>query len=389
MGKVVELRRRYGGSSIPFKRVEYIGTNGWVAFNTGYVPNGENIRIKAKFLFRGYLDATEYISWYWAYTSEEKSAYRIIKSGGVETKVWWDNGHIGSSSKAGTDYNVTHGGLYDIESNGNSMTINGVIKIRSMQLAANTGSLNVMSSLFSGRCYYFKVYDNDILRVDLVPVTDKGIGCFYDTVSRSLILPIGVGDTFTDEGIKDSLPDGYTAIEYIERGKNNAYINTGYTLDFSEKVEMKMNILEWGGSYSTIFGNYSNEDSNCTRAIRDGNNNNGLLVGYNRKAGGGMITVPMVLGQPFVLSLSDSKYIFNGVSYTPSQRKGYDYNGSLKLFSGTNTRGRIYYLKIGDKRHFVPCISPRGNVGLFELKEGIFYRGNNSTNFIAGPVINN
>ena len=384
---MINRRRVCGGKSLPYPLADYVGTNGWVYFDTGYVPTGANIRIKTRFFYRWYVDNTSWVNWYGAYTGESVETYRIIRNGSSNTQVSYCNGSEANTSGQRL-FNINYGETYDIDANKNHITINGVIKNDGAHSnTVNTGTLKIFSSPFSGRCYYMQIYDNDILVVDLVPVVYNNVGCFYDKVRKLLITPIGKGTTFTDEGEKVTLPAGYTQVEYIERGANNAYIDTRYVLDFSETIELKMSVISWTNAYVKIFGNYSDENSNCTRVTRDNVNNNNLLVEYNRKAGGGLIRVPMTLGQPFVLSLSNSEYVMDGVSYTPSGVTGNAYNSTLKILEDANIKARIYYVKIGNKRDFIPCISPNGYAGLFDLKEGLFYRGNTNNDFTAGPVV--
>ena len=46
----------------------------------------------------------------------------------------------------------------------------------------------------SGRIYYLKIYDNDILVLDLIPVVDKnGVACMFDRVSGTYFYNAGTG----------------------------------------------------------------------------------------------------------------------------------------------------------------------------------------------------
>lgn len=54
--------------------------------------------------------------------------------------------------------------------------------------------------------------------------------------------------------------------------------------------------------------------------------------------------------------------------------------------------GRLYYFKIYESdnliRNFIPCISPTGEVGLYDTVGNQFYKSPNGTKFVAGPLAN-
>ena len=56
----------------------------------------------------------------------------------------------------------------------------------------NTG---VFGYKFKGRIYGFKIYENDILAMDLIPVLDSNkVPCFYDKISNELLYNKGTGE---------------------------------------------------------------------------------------------------------------------------------------------------------------------------------------------------
>ena len=57
-------------------------------------------------------------------------------------------------------------------------------------LGGNCSSSGVVSSSFVGHIYYFKVWENDVLVADWIPVRIDGINGFFDKVTNSFIQPI-------------------------------------------------------------------------------------------------------------------------------------------------------------------------------------------------------
>ena len=54
----------------------------------------------------------------------------------------------------------------------------------------------IASYKFKGRVYGFKIYENDILAMDLIPVFDNKIGaaCMYDKISNEFLYNKGTGE---------------------------------------------------------------------------------------------------------------------------------------------------------------------------------------------------
>ena len=396
---MINRRRVCGGKSLPYDaEIEYLESLGEVILskgayiNTEFTPkNTTRVVIKVK---------GNYVADRWFFGA--RTAYANNAFG-----FYGNNSSTFFAAQYGGNY--IDFGKYDFENSRVIVDFNGAAGTCTLSSEyGSTVSKGIGAGSFTAPCplclfclnnngnaisfagtkmYAAKIYDNGVLVRDYIPVRKGTTGYLYDKISGQLFGNAGTDDFILGADKLGALPVGYTQVEYIERGVNDAYIDTGYVLDFSETIELKMSVISWNGSYDRIFGNYNNEDSNCTRVIRDGANNSNLFVEYNRKAKGGATIVPMTLGQPFVLSLSNSEYVMDGVSYTPKELTGNAYNSTLKICESPNTKARIYYVKIGNKRDFIPCISPNGHVGLFDLKEGWFYRSNTNNAFTAGPVV--
>ena len=213
---------------------------------------------------------------------------------------------------------------------------------------------------------------------------DTGFFQSYEGNLRSNAYPVR---PVTENG----LPVGYTLLEYIEN-QGDSWIDTGCTLDFSETIKIKMSVSNYQGKYGGIFGNYSNEASNCTRIIQNNGNPLKALVYFNNKAGGGSKSCDINgLNQINTFEISADDITVNGSSIgAPSSVTGTAYNASIKLFRYTTTSvyGKLYEFSISGKRNMVPVKSPENIVGMYDTINDVFYSSETSTPFIAGPEKN-
>ena len=110
------------------------------------------------------------------------------------------------------------------------------------------------SNAVVGKIYYSKIWQNDVLVSDMVPVLDNdSIPCMYDKVSGELFYNKGTGEfTYGDvipnkvrlpQSTEIRFPKGYTEVEYLE-SDSIAYIDTGVS---GANNDLK---IEMGFSYS-------------------------------------------------------------------------------------------------------------------------------------------
>lgn len=190
----------------------------------------------------------------------------------------------------------------------------------------------------------------------------------------------------------ESLPDGYTRVEYIE--KNGAqYIDTNFFPSGNTAIDLEATVFQvtdwaalWGARNSSAgTDQYSNtlfiDPSLIPRADYYGQSytfespvSNGHTTGVNLNKN--------------VISVDGQEHIFS-----PSSQKS-----QYPLFLlDVNTAGtarssghfRLYSCKIYDDealvRDFVPCINPQNEVGLYDLANSVFYGNEGAGEFLAGP----
>ena len=108
---------------IPYDyKVEWIGTNGNVTFNTNYVPNTYDLYINGKMYYIGYTDSSSWLAWFTAYTNEQASTYRIIRNSTTNNQVLLYNGRVAGGG--GVTAPVTQNAIHTFEFTPTTLKIN-------------------------------------------------------------------------------------------------------------------------------------------------------------------------------------------------------------------------------------------------------------------------
>ena len=95
-----------------------------------------------------------------------------------------------------------------------------------------------MNHFVNGKIYYFKVYDDGTLILDLIPVIKNGVGYMYDKVSGQLFANQGTGNF----GIGNSTKYDYE-VSYLQ-SDGNQYIDSGIECTGDLSVECVFKISE-------------------------------------------------------------------------------------------------------------------------------------------------
>lgn len=192
--KIADRRRIYGKVEEPLPydyEVEWLGSNGNVNVPTNFTPNTYDLYINGKIYYNGYVDTTSYVSWYSAYTNEQSSTYRVLRSASDNTKVLIYNGRVAGGG--GISVNVSIGSIYTFEFTPTTLKWNGTSYSFEHSGNVNTGKLSLFSGKFKGRFYYFQIKKGDEMLFDLIPVVKDGVGCFYNKVNGDFLYNTGSG----------------------------------------------------------------------------------------------------------------------------------------------------------------------------------------------------
>lgn len=186
------------------------------------------------------------------------------------------------------------------------------------------------------------------------------------------------------------LPDGYTEVQYIQ-STGTQYIDTGFTPDQDTRIIYdceRLSTVSAEHFFGVRTGNAAKE-AFCFYIY-----NSGWRFAYNNyvAAGDGPSTGRylfdanknvMTINGSLTLKSTYAKFKSSATATLFSMRSfnsGISY-GSHKLFNcqiynnGTLTR------------NFIPCKSPAGAVGLYDLVDGKFYGNTGTGSFTAGPVV--
>ena len=186
------------GGSIPYRQVEYLESNGGARIVTDYIPKGYDIEIYAKFYLDSYNAGGNWQSIYFARGQSGSSAYALQRNGTSNTLCGAWNG---TKSTNQTNLNIAPGNtyilhFYNVLTSGNYIQyfeVNGATTSANIVISnENNGKLSLFATsvtsadYVNAKLYYFKVYKNNILEMDLVPVRIGQVGYMYDTISKQL-----------------------------------------------------------------------------------------------------------------------------------------------------------------------------------------------------------
>lgn len=172
--------------------VEYLESAGNCVIRTPIIPTGDDIRIQTKVLFKGYTDGGSFIPWFYTYVNEQTNTYRIVRTNTTTTSILLYNG--ARANGGGVSYNITLNNIYNIDFNRNRYTINTSSgNLSTVKGTENSGYLYLFSPKFKGAFFFFRVWKDDVLMLDLIPVRKGNVGYMYDKVSGELFGNAGTG----------------------------------------------------------------------------------------------------------------------------------------------------------------------------------------------------
>ena len=172
--------------------VDWIGTNGNVYIPTDFIPNTSDLTFTGKFYFGGYTDSTQWAAWWSAYTNEQASTYRVIRSSNSNTQVRLYNGV--RAGGGGTTVSASVGDVCEFTFTPTQYVWNGTTYSHGSDGSVNTGVLQIFSQKFIGRMIgHFRIYKGNTLIRDYMPVVKNGVGYIYENISGRLYANIGTG----------------------------------------------------------------------------------------------------------------------------------------------------------------------------------------------------
>ena len=194
MGALLNRRRYMGGMSLPYDaEVEYLESTGTQWINTGINCNSKyilEVEAQGAKSSEGILGARK---------SGENSAHTLVypndggtiryTSGGTDSNIF-GNVNISLYNIYKADYNKLY--INDALVGTSSRTVAFTLNIPYYLFAINTNGS--VSNLGAKKIKMCRIWDEDSLLLDLIPVRKGQVGYMYDKVSRQLLGNQGTGD---------------------------------------------------------------------------------------------------------------------------------------------------------------------------------------------------
>ncbi len=212
-----------------------------------------------------------------------------------------------------------------------------------------------------------------------------------------------LGLLFAVPAFADTLPAGYTELEYIE-GTGTQYITTDVIANQNTSAEIKFvptSVYKSNG----VFGARTSKTSNAFNIWEPGTE--GIIIANISNKGTIVSNVTPVLNETYVVYLSSTRFSVNDYTITISGTENFSTPGGLQLFNiyggdcstttsseGANRifSGKVYYFKVwqGDSLalNLIPAKNASGVVGMYDTVSGTFFTNAGTGTFTAGPAVN-
>ena len=436
----------YEGLPDGYTQVEYIQGTGTQYIDTGINVNTTTSRYETK-ISPSLVSGTIGIFGTRNNVSADQSSMNVFIIDGA-FRLDWLNGTVSSgariSSNSNTEYAISiTRGLATINNvnytSGDTTSIDGSY---TFYVGSFNNAGSVYSKGFSGKIYYSKLYNNNILVFDGVPCyrkSDNEIG-MYDLVSNTFFTNAGtgtfntgsvvskksVGDLVTDTSDinygkykipvltnstatniylnkplrkTSKLPGGYTELEHI-RGTGTQYIDIGCKMYNNSELELCFSFDEmqqdcsiFGSRRSSATNNFEIASTNDLPIYLDFGAYNRSRTTYNNT----------VINTKYICTISKSlravydenrtllarnTNLISEDNVTPSNARIFDTAGG---YSQNKLKGKVYYCKIWENgvlvRNMIPCINQSNVAGMYDTVNGVFYTNAGSGSFIAGAEV--
>lgn len=358
-----------------YTELDYIESSGIQCINTGIAPTTD-MEVEISFIPTGGLAENAIFGSSWSASGFFLMLY--------QNKIRWHSG--GTAIDIGS-YQV--GDIITCRCANNYIIVNGI----KHTIAGGTNSTNNIMILDDmgynsskkgmGRIKYVKMWSGGTVVRDYIPCKQGNAIGLYDKVNKTFYNNAGQG-TF----IAGYKPNAYQELEYI-KGSGTQYIDT----NFQPNQDTRMVVKAYLDSPYSIYGGtpgYFNITGNA----------NGVYFyydGYDNMGGQGSSTIKNWYNSIHVFEQNKNYCYVDGSLIHTFAYKTFTSPGDLFLFgrnygdalddSGTC---RIYSCQLYNNdsliKDFIPCISPTGEVGMYDKLNNIFYGNSGSGNFIPGPT---
>lgn len=214
------------GLYIGMQYLEYIESTGTQYIDTGISGNNDNLKIECEFIITEI--PRDWSNIYGNYVDENSNSFRLVINGNSHNGFFTSNTQTGQGQ---IGYNFQTDTKYTIESSYLKSIINNTTYNYSQKIIGDENNTTILlfnSSTISGflgtpiKLYSFKIYDNDVLVSDMIPIKDDtGHGAMYDKITQQIFYNSGTGEFICGPN------KPYTRIQYLEGICNEQYIDLG------------------------------------------------------------------------------------------------------------------------------------------------------------------
>lgn len=376
----------YGKKIIP---VEYIESTGTQYIDTDVVYN-ENTGLDCGFAFTPQtITSAKHLIGGQTNNTRYNPLYCTVVDGSNKIRTLLNiDGSANITRDFDTDYHTLQFNTYSDK----KVVYDGVVE-GTVESIGTGNSINLFRRNFStgytycnGRLYYVKLYDNDTLIRDFIPVIDEDNTAYmFDRVTHTLFANAGTG-TFLYGNKKEakylSIPKGgelvpptYRKLEYLE-STGTQYINTGVIFSDSShtyKWDIGAQAINTSNTnYNWFCGLFENGAYSAGTYGDTTTNYNFYAVGTYYQ-NGQVITSPLTNGDKYGI-IRNVFTITNFAGTLPIILFGRNQSNGVKC----EATKKVFYYKLYDNdilvRNFVPVLRKSDNKpGMFDIINQIFY----------------
>ena len=365
---------------IGMQQIEYIESTGTQYIDTGVVFNVDNVKLVLD--WENTTSTTAAMAIFGAYREKERSIIPCIRPNGDKMEV-----QVANTVTNSYTYSIDTRHSLEVTVNGTAVSYkvdNGTTGSFTYRGTFNTTETNYLFAfyrkdigardLFTGKIYACKIYDNDTLVRDFIPIKDDtGHGALYDKVTQQIFYNSGTGDFICGPN------KSYTRIQYLE-STGTQYIDTGILgegtwniVAQSEETNKNRILVARGISghvwFAATSSGYWGVSSDHPTSVPNTTKVNATIIFETDKISG------TVNGQSFERTESIP------VNWNNYMLLGYDNNYLFigKLFSAKFIQNNILI------RDFIPVLDYDGTPCMLDQVEGKLYYNQGTGEFVAGP----
>lgn len=189
-------RRRFlfKKQEMPYTKIKYIESTGTQYIDTKYIC-GNDVRIETEFEYLQIDSVFRCIYGKQTKTAAE-DAITVSQAVNYTVQAYWRTNLTPFTLEKDRRYKMLQSQnalvLDDVDYGGWSSSITKSQLTMYLMARNNNGSAG---NFFKGRIYGFKIYESNILAMDLIPVLDSSkVPCFYDKISNELLYNKGTGE---------------------------------------------------------------------------------------------------------------------------------------------------------------------------------------------------